>query len=441
MFIMTATNSDNTGRNGCSQGRLIALIAIAAVLIVGAFVLGFGSGYVVRGTVASRPGVLELPRSSHGETDGAGPAIPPSPTPHPEEPLEFTVFWEAWGLVERHFYGELPDAQSLTYGAIRGMLETLDDNYTAFMEPEIASITAEDATGEFQGIGAYVDLDETGTLIIVEPFAGSPAEAAGLEAGDRVLAVDGTDITGRSLYECISLIRGPSGSTVTLLVEREGKETPFEVDVERARIEIPITDVEMREDGVGYLRLNEFSSTAREHVADGLEELLKEDPVGIVLDLRSNPGGWLDQSLEVADLFLDDGTIAIERFSDGTEEVYEARSGHLGEDVPLVVLVDRASASASEIVAGALQDHERAILVGETTFGKGSVQRPFELSDGSELRVTIARWYTPNERAIHGSGLEPDIAVPYPDEDEQEATEEPADIQLERAVEYLLEGE
>jgi len=249
--------------------------------------------------------------------------------------------------------------------------------------------------------------------------------------------VDGVSIVGVTLYEAIGLIRGPEGTEVTLLIEREGVAEPFEVTVTRARLEIAITEVELRDDGIGYIRLYDFSATAGERMVEGLEELLAQEPQAIIFDLRGNPGGWLDQAVDVADLFLDDGAILIERWSDGREKSFEAHPGDVGEDVPLVVLVDRGSASAAEIVAGALQDRERAVLIGELTFGKGSVQRPFTLSDGSELRVTAALWFTPNNRAIHGDGLAPDIEVPWPEEE----VEPDVDPQLERAVEYILAGE
>jgi carboxyl-terminal processing protease len=209
--------------------------------------------------------------------------------------------------------------------------------------------------------------------------------------------------------------------------------------VTRARLDIPIVETEMRDDGVGYVRLYDFSATASESLEEGLEELLKQDPKGIVLDLRQNPGGWLDQAIDVADLFLAENVVAVERFSDGGEREFTASSGDIAEDIPLVVLVNNGSASASEIVAGALQDHERAPLVGVTTFGKGSVQRPFALSDGSELRVTVALWFTPDDQRIQGEGLRPDIEVPWPDEEREEDPEQ--DPQLQRAVEYLLAGE
>jgi carboxyl-terminal processing protease len=327
--------------------------------------------------------------------------------------------------------------REVSYAAIHGVLSTLDDPYTAFIEPEPAAILAEDATGAFEGIGAYVNMTDSGILEISGVFEGGPAEQAGIREGDQVLEVDGVKITGLTLYEAIGLIRGPAGTQVTLLVARNGVKDPFEVAVTRARLEIPIIAVEMRDDNVGYIRLYEFSATAREQMEEGLEELLSQEPVGIVFDLRMNPGGWLDQAIEVADLFLDDGAVLIERWSDGREDLLPpsgARPGDIGEKIPLVVLVNGGTASASEIVAGALQDRERAVLIGEPTFGKGSVQRPFTLSDGSELRVTIARWFTPNDRAIHGQGLTPDIEVSWP----EEGVEPGQDPQLERAIEYLL---
>ena len=427
------------------------LLMIAGIV----FVIGFGSAYLLVGSgrlpalpswsaaapTAASPSLPPTQGVEIEEEDvapGAAPTLVPIPTPSNEDEETFQLFWEVWDLVQRNFYGELPDMQQLTYAAIRGMLDTLNDEYTAFIEPSVAAIISEDATGEFEGIGAFVGMDEEGKVVeIVEPFEGGPADQAGIKAGDRVLAVDDVSIVGVTLYEAIGMIRGPEGTEVTLLIEREGVPEPFEIIVTRARLEIAITEVEMRDDGIGYIRLFEFSATASERMEDGLEELLAQEPRAIIFDLRGNPGGWLDQAVNVADLFLDDGVILFERWSDGRERSFEAGPGDVGEDVPLVVLVDGGSASASEIVAGALQDRERAILIGELTFGKGSVQRPFTLSDGSELRVTAALWFTPNDRAIHMEGLAPDIEVPWPEED----VAPEADPQLERAVEYILTGE
>ncbi len=420
-------------------------------LAIGMFAAGFGSAYLFVGgreASATTPSPSASPTPSPAPTDEPQEPEPtelptrtplPVPTPETDVQEEFQLFWEAWDLVQRHYYGELPSLQEITYAAIRGVLDTLDDRYTAFIEPSVAAILEEDATGEFEGIGAFVDTDESGTVRIVDTFEDGPAEKAGLRAGDRVVAVDGESIVNAALYEAIGKIRGPSGSEVTLTVEREGRPEAFDVTVTRARLEIPIVEREMRDDGVGYIRLREFSATASNSLEEGLEALLVEEPVGIILDLRQNPGGWLDQAIDVADLFLGENLVAVERFSDGSEREFRAQSGDLAEDIPLVVLVNNGSASASEIVAGAIQDHGRAPLVGVSTFGKGSVQRPFNLSDGSELRVTVALWFTPDGQRIQGQGLTPDIEVPWPETEGQEDLEQ--DPQLQRAVDYLLEGE
>jgi carboxyl-terminal processing protease len=429
--------------------RFVLAAAVIGGLVAVAFLAGFGSGYLL----ADGSPLVAGPKTSATTTPTTPPTVEtatatPEPTSSPtpiatrtaDQEEDFQLFWEVWDLVRRDFYGDIPDTQEVTYAAIRGMLGTLDDDYTVFVEPETAAVLGEDATGEFEGIGAFVGLDDDGKLEIVVPFEGGPADSAGLLAGDRVLAVDGEPLSGKSLYESINLIRGPANSQVTLLVQRQGVPEPFAVAVIRARLEIPITVVEIRDDGIGYIRLHEFSATADRLVAEGLKELLEQEPQGIVLDLRQNPGGWLDQAVAVADLFLDEGVVLTERWSDGSEQVFKSRSGDLAESIPLVVLVDRGSASASEIVAGALQDRERAVLVGETTFGKGSVQRPFTLSDGSELRVTTALWFTPNDQAIHGAGLVPDIEVLRPERDGGDPDQN-VDTQLERAAEYLRFGD
>lgn len=439
--------------------KFLIISFVVLAVAIGMFAAGFGSAYVLsrRGdgflapstaspSPTSSPTAFPTPSpmatTPSQETEPtAEPSRTPLPVPTPQDDGQeaFQLFWEAWNLLQRHYYDDLPDLQEITYAAIRGMLDTLNDKYTAFIEPDVAAILEEDATGEFQGIGAFVDADESGMLRIVDIFEDGPAEQAGLKGGDRVIAVDGESIVGDPLYEAIGKIRGPAGSEVSLTVEREGSPEPFTVTVVRARLEIPIVESEMREDDVGYIWLREFSATANSSLEEHLEALLEQDPAGVVLDLRQNPGGWLDQAIDVADLFLGDNLVAVERFSDGTEREFRADDGDIGEDIPLVVLVNNGTASASEIVAGALQDHGRAPLIGVPTFGKGSVQRPFELSDGSELRVTVALWFTPADQPIEGEGLTPDVEIPWPEEQRGEDPE--SDPQLRRAVEYLLAGE
>lgn len=352
-----------------------------------------------------------------------------------EEDLQ--LLWEVWQIIEAEYDGELPDDEELTYSAIQGVLKTLGDDFTRFAPPDVAERMREDLQGSFEGIGAFVRENEQGNAEIVRPMDGQPADIAGLKAGDVVTAVDGESMIGRSLDEVIALIRGPEGTEVVLTIAREGVDEPFEVAITRKRIEILTVESEMLDEGIAYVRLTSFNRQADSELRAAIEELLAQDPQGLILDLRDNPGGYLDQSIAVSDIFLPEGIVLYDRSSTfGTDDAYRSDDGDLAEDIPLVVLINAGSASASEIVAGAIKDHGRGTLIGETTFGKGSVQQSHMLSDGSELRVTIARWYTPNNESIDGTGIEPHIEVPTPDTLGGEG-----DTQLERAVEFLTEGQ
>jgi len=420
-----------------SNGFKVVLLLVLAVLIGTA---GFTSGFIVRWiSMPDQTAVLVEPQ------DTAAPATQPA-TPTQEQPTATPppaaggeegpdLFREVWQIIESEYYGDLPSEDELTYGTIRGAVDTLGDPYTAFVDPQAAAIMREDQSGSFEGIGALVTMEE-GALSIVSVYKDRPAEKAGLRSGDVIAQVDDTLIENMSIYEAISLIRGPAGTPVRLKVYREGEE-PFEVDVIRAKIDIELVESKMLDDGIGYVRLTQFDNTATVKLASAIEELLAQNPKGLILDLRSNPGGLLNESITTAGLFLPrDTLVLIERFKDGTETPYTTSEEPVAADIPLVVLVDAGSASASEIVAGALQDHGRAVLIGDKTFGKGSVQLLHTLSNDSELRVTIARWFTPNDRAIHGEGLDPDIAVAVTQED----IDAERDPQLDRAVEYLLTG-
>ncbi|HXF69799.1 MAG TPA: S41 family peptidase [Thermoflexus sp.] len=403
-------------------GNLFLFATLVVGLTASAFLTGFG--------VAWGMGVASSRASSPAPA-----AVAPSPPPRDLQEA-FDIFWEAWKLVQDEYYGEIPEPRTVAYGAIRGALQTLGDPYTSFIEPKIARILQEDASGQFEGIGALVRMNRDNKLEIVRTFEGSPAQKAGLRSGDLVVKVNGQSIVGYSIYEAIALIRGPAGTSVTLTIERPGQREPFEVTVTRARITIPVVEARMLPENIAYIQLFDFSAQATRQLQEQLKALLAQNPRGLILDLRDNPGGFLDQAIQVADLFLDEGIVAYERTKDGEEKVFRSKSGDIAERIPMVVLVNAGSASASEIVAGALQDRGRARLVGERTFGKGSVQLSHTLSDGSELRVTIARWFTPNNRAIHGEGLNPDIEVKVEPGTETAGT----DPQLQRAVEVLLQG-
>jgi carboxyl-terminal processing protease len=433
-----------------STGCKVLLTALVVAIIMGG--LGFAAGFLTHTVVvASESYAVETMVVEVSSTPAPMEDTPPPTTtaPPPDEPegeptpvptLEvpapsgatFDLFWEAWNLIQRDYYGDLPTEEELTFGAIRGALNTLDDPFTAFIEPQVAEINREDDTGTFEGIGAYVTMEE-GRLRIVSTFRDQPADRAGLRSGDIVLQVDDVAIENMSIYEAITYIRGPAGSEVRLTILREGRE-PFEVSITRASIEIPVVDAELREDGIAYVSLFDFSTDATEKLSTAINEMLAQNPTGLILDLRGNPGGWLNEAILTSGLFLPEGELILtERYKDAEPRSHYAPNEPVAPDIPMVVLVNGGSASASEIVAGALQDHGRATLIGETTFGKGSVQWPHELSNGAELRVTVARWFTPKDRAIHGQGLEPDIVVELTQED----VDADRDPQLDRAVEFL----
>ena len=317
------------------------------------------------------------------------------------------------------------------------MVATFGDPNTAFIDPTRAALLQEDASGSFEGIGASVQLDELGRLVIAEPFIGRPAAEAGVQRGDIVLEVDGTPLRGLSLYESVALIRGEAGTPVVLTIMREGLDEPIEITVVRAKIEIEVVESRLLDDNIGYLSLSEFSSGASRKLLAAIEELRAQGADKFILDLRNNPGGLLTESVAVSSLFLDDEIVLREqRKGFDQEQTYQATRINAVPDAPLVVLVNRGSASASEIVAGALKDHSRATIVGEQTFGKGTVQLPYTLSDGSELRVTIAEWFTPDGNAINEVGIIPNIVV----ERTQADFFDNLDPQLDRAVELLSEN-
>lgn len=336
------------------------------------------------------------------------------------------------------WYGEIPADDKLTDGAIRGMVSALGDEFTTYVEPKFAKMLEDDTSGSFEGIGATLrQLPNSGGVQIVRTFDGSPAFKAGVLAGDVIESVNGTKVSGLSTTEVAALVRGPKGTTVTLSLRRADRPKPFDLAIVRDRIVIPlVTSKTVGNGAVAYVSLFDFSAQANGQLRSRIEELLKQNPKGLILDLRDNPGGLLSQSIEVGDQFLKEGVFLIERDFKGNKKESRTTSRGIAQDVPLVVLVNGGSASASEILAGAIQDYGRGVLIGETTFGKGSVQSPQNLPNGGQLRITIERWFTPKDRAIHGVGITPDYVVVNTPEDQKAAR----DPQLDAAVDYLLFG-
>lgn len=397
--------------------RLASLFLVAMF----AMALTYGMGFVTAlrmegsGTVAAlRDAVGADPAA--GARAGSSAAMGPDSASAGEVPTNFGVFWEAWTQIRGEFYGEIPEQKEITYDAIRGSLRALDDPYTAFFDPVLTEINGVNLDGEFEGIGAYVTSNEDGLLMIQTPMSGQPAEQAGVLAGDLVIAVDGEDITNLDLNEAVLKIRGPKGSTVVLTIIREGEPDELEISVVRDKIDVPsVNNVHLLEEEgaptVGYIHLTSFAIESKDEFDKALAELREGGAEALILDLRNNPGGYLSTAIEIASEFIDEGVIVMQENSDKEREAEHARRGGKALDLPVVVLINRGSASASEIVAGAIRDHKRGVLVGETSFGKGSVQNVHKLSDGSELRVTVAAWLTPDGSLIHKLGITPDIEI------------------------------
>lgn len=359
--------------------------------------------------------------------------------PTSEEVQRFSVLWEAWHIIQSKFYGDIPADPKPVYGAVHGMVGTLKDRYTVFVEPEPRSREKEELRGEFGGIGALVRRNDAGEVLL-EPMADSPAAQAGIHKGDILIQVDDTPITTTMRNdEVIALIRGEVGTQVQLTLKRAGVADPLRVTVTRQTIQTPSVAwrVLEQEPSIGYVKIDLFTERTNQELIGALQELLRAGVKSLILDVRDNGGGLLDATVDVASQFIDRGVVLYESRRQEAERSYEAKGGGLAVDLPLVVLVNSATASASEILAGALQDHQRAVLIGQHTFGKGSVQLVYDLSDNSSLHVTVARWLTPKRRQIEGAGLTPDIEVPISDEDQTSGS----DPQLERAIAYLRERE
>ena len=334
-------------------------------------------------------------------------------------PAEFGVFWEAWDLVVDYFVDrDRVNFQTMTYGAIQGMLSSLgDENHTVFFAPDVAEQQASALEGSFEGIGAYVSSEE-GQFVIVAPIHGSPAEAAGIVAGDVVLAVDGEEITGLAEWEVISRIRGAAGTAVELTVIHPEADAPVEVSITRGHIDIEsVIWSRIPGTNLAHVQITQFAGDTGRELRDILQAINAESaagrPVsGIMLDLRNNPGGYLQEALRVASQFLPEGAIILhEKDARGNVTTYRSQGEGLGREAPLVVLINQGSASAAEIVAGALQANDRAKLVGMSTVGTGTVLRPFTLSDGSVLRLGVTNWLTPDYALIKGQGIRPDMLI------------------------------
>lgn len=398
----------------------ILVMTVVSILLVA---VAFGGGYATSGMLLAR----SQPVASNGPNDGA-------PT---EFKSSMSVFWEAWKIIQDNFYTEPLDTEKLTYGSISGMVDSLGDPHTAFVDPKIASFVETEVSGEFEGIGATVEMRE-GRLTIVAPLKGTPADNAGLQPGDIILQVDDTLIQNMDVYQAISLIRGKRGTSVRLKVQR-GSNPAFEVTIVRDRIQSPIVQSKMYEnDTIAYVQLTDFTATSINAVRQALQQALATNPKGLIFDVRGNPGGLLDAAVKITSEFVGSNkVVVVEATKDGNKERLNSVEGGVATQVPMVLLVDKGSASASEILAAALKDYGRATIIGKTTYGKGSVQLPHMLSDNSQLRITIAHFLSPKENEINGIGVTPDIEVEGATEFDRSRGVDP---QLNRALEFFKSG-
>lgn len=326
------------------------------------------------------------------------------------------VIEQAWNLIFQDYVArENLDASTLSQAAIKGMVEALDDPYSAYLDVPTYQRSLTNLAGKYGGIGAYVGVKDE-QIIIIAPIPDSPAAEAGIRAGDIILEIDGISTSEMSLEEAVLRIRGPEGTPVKLLILHQSETEPEEIEIVRAEIELASVYFEMRDD-IAYIYIAHFSERTNEELIQVLESLTEEAATGIILDLRSNPGGSLEGVIDVASRFLKEGVLLYVVDNEGNRSSYSVKPGGITTDLPVVVLTDNYSASGSEILAGALQDYARATVAGTRTYGKGSVNTLYQLQDGSGLYLTTARWLTPNGRLIEGEGIEPDYPLELEGED------------------------
>lgn len=373
------------------RAQNILTISLVILLPIMAFVAGFMTNEVFDVPLP----FADQPDQPVSDADSAG----------------FDLFWEAWGHIETTYIGEVPSGRNLTYAAIQGALAGLNDPYSRFLEPVVRQEEIVSLSGNYGGIGVYVNRNEIGEAWLI-PIPNNPAAEAGVEEGDILLEINSETVSGDlAVSQIDQLLRGEVGDDLVLTLDRDGQ--IIEIEVEIGQILVPSVFARILPEApqIGYIQLSRFSGETAGELEDAIVEFESNGVEGIILDLRGNGGGLLDASVEVADHFLDDGVILRQESRSEGEKLYNANSNSVAPVIPTVVLIDAGTASAAEIVAGALQDRSRALLIGTKSYGKGSVQLVYDLSDGSSIHVTSARWFTPNGTQLDQQGLLPDVSV------------------------------
>ncbi len=354
--------------------------------------------------------------------------------------VDFAPFWKAWNLINEKYVpasttAEQVGEQEKVYGAIGGLASSLGDPYTVFFPPVESELFESDIRGNFEGVGMEV-LAQDGTITVISPLKGSPAERAGIQAGDKIISIDSEPTANLTTEEAVRKIRGPGGTRVALTLVRNGAKEPLEISITRAVIDIPVIKTEHLPGGIFKVSLYSFSENSANLFRGALREFITSGDDKLLLDLRGNPGGYLEAAIDMASWFLPSSKVVIREDFGGTrgEKTYRSRGYDVFNDsLKFVILIDKGSASASEILAGALAEHGKATLVGETTFGKGSVQELVDITSETSLKITVARWLTPQGLSISEKGIEPDYKVPYTAADKT-AGKDPT---LQKAIEIL----
>lgn len=363
-----------------------------------------------------------------------------------KQDVNFNLFWEVWDTLEKEYVekDKLNDKE-MFYGALKGLVASVGDPYTVFMDPKLSREFSDDLAGTFEGIGAEIGIRKE-IITIIAPLEGTPAAKAGLAAGDKIYAINSEATAGMTVDEAVGKIRGPKGTNVTLTILKEGSDAAKDIVIIRGVITVKSIKTEMvssagakegqegkKDNDIFVLKISNFNNDTLELFNKAVREILEKSPKGIILDLRNNPGGYLDTAIELASEWVDDGVIVTEKFNEEKKNEYFSRGRARLKDYPTVVLVNGGSASASEILAGALRDYKKATLVGEQTFGKGSVQTLREFGDGSSVKITVAKWLTPNGDSINDAGIKPEIEVKIEETD----YDEDKDPQMDKAIEIL----
>lgn len=385
-------------------------------LVILGIVASFGAGLVVGGETVRKNYLASEEQQKYREN------------------TNLDIVFEAWKKLNEKFVGSLPDNKAMVYGMAKGLTNSLGDPYTVFFEPEKSKQFKEDLKGSFSGIGAEIGMKQN-ILTVIAPIKDTPAEKAGIKAGDKIFKIDDKDTSGLAVDEAVALIRGEKGTKVKLLLASEEDVQPREVEIVRDIINVKSVDWELKEDNIAYIRLSGFTEDSVKEFSDVTGKVKESSAKKIVLDLRGNPGGYLDAAVDIAAFFLPKDTLVVREDFGGKRSANEYKTQYkpvLG-DYPLVILIDKGSASASEILAGAISEQRGNKLIGEQTFGKGSVQEFLSLSDGSTIKITVAEWLTPQGKSINKEGISPDTEVKITADD----IKEKRDPQLDKALEII----